>query len=113
MSALIKQSHANNNDPLWASAQGSENIVTDSITINQGGNITLGSSLVNGTAIVFNKNIPGTTLAQLQTAYRGGGTTDIDLSLFNAGGYDSLAMGNLNMYGQDVAFCSTNYLSFK
>jgi len=113
MSALIRQSHANNTDPLWASAQGGENIVTDEITINQGGSITLGSSLVNGTVIQFNKALDGSTFAQLQTAYRGNGTTDIDLSLFNTGGYDTLATGNLNMYGQDVAYGTTDYLNFE
>lgn len=113
MSALIKQSHANNNDPLWASAQGGENIVTDSIFINQGGNITLGSSINEGTTITFNKSVSGDTYTQLNEQYRGGGLGGLELTVTNQGGYDSLGVGQVDIYGQDAALGTANYMSFK
>jgi hypothetical protein len=113
MSALIRQSHANNSDPLWASAQGGEDIVTNEITIEQGGNITLGSSINTPTTLLFNKALDGSTFTQLQEAFRGESSTILDLAVFNPGGYDSLAVGNLNIYGQDVAYGTTTYASFK
>jgi len=108
MSALIKQSHANNNDPLWASAQGGENIVTNEIEITAGGSILLDKTPggTEGSQSGFiQANLPGQTgpnqyLALVSTNNPGIGTAT-----------DVLQCSNLYMNGGNV-LSTPNYLSF-
>lgn len=113
MSALIRQSHANNTDPLWASANGGENIVTDQLTINQGGNITMGSSINDRTPIIFNKALNGSTQATLSAEYVADDNQDLALTLQNEQGqYDILQIGDLFVFGLGQNYGAGDYLSF-
>lgn len=121
MSALIRQSHANNTDPLWASTQGGEDIVTNEITINPGGAInvgeggfmTLASSINSSTGIIFNKAVNGSTYTQFQQAYIGGVAPNQAVVLINeASDYETLQLGNLVVYG-NAGFGAPNYVSLQ
>lgn len=116
MSALIRQSHANDGDPLWASSQGNENIVTNQITINQGGSIRLGSSINSGTELIFNKALDGSTSTILQESYRGGGggPTNLELTIFDQNAtHDVLGVGDISVYGKGSADGTANYVNFQ
>jgi hypothetical protein len=106
MSALIRQSHANNTDPLWASAQGGENIVTDEIEITAGGSILFDKTPggTQGTESGFvQANLPGQA-----------GPTQYLALVQNAAGVittDVLQCSNLYMNGGG-ALNTPTYLSF-
>ena len=113
MSALIRQSHANNTDPLWASAQGGENIVTDLLTINQGGGIIMGSSLNNGTQLIFDKALDGSTQSIITEGYLANvGPAQALQVLDENADYDVLQVGDLFVFGKGNASNDPNYVSF-
>jgi len=114
MSALQRQSFANQFQPLFLKDSGEQdNLTLETLTINQGGNILLGSSINEGTAITFNKAVDGSSYTQLNEQYVGGGSGELELTVTNEGGYDSLGVGQVDIYGQDAALGTANYLSFK
>lgn len=115
MSALQRQTYANSTQPLFVTASGGsgEDLTLNELNINQGGNITLGSSINNATSIVFNKALDGSTITQMQELFVGDSTTDLALTLIDqASEYDALQIGNLFAYGLGTAYGAANYLSF-
>lgn len=102
MSLLFTGSYANPNQPLWVpfggGGGGGSNLVVDTIAVNQGGNITMGSSANTGTFMIWNKDISGTTAAVLQTL--DDQNNNPFLTLYNeANNYDALFLGNVFAHG--------------
>jgi len=117
MSLLINESYANPTTPFWlTAAQTNENIIANNVTINQGGSIRLGSSINDGTTLIFNKAVDGSTSSVLQEEYRGGGggATNLELSVFDqTGHYDTIGLGDIDVYGKGAATGTANYINFQ
>lgn len=117
MSLLGNNVYANPNTPLWGSGGGGggSNATFETITINQGGSITLGSSINEGTSLVFNKDLSGTTFAYLTMEYspNSGQPADLHPILLNdQNEADMLQVGDLQAYGlNENPFSATEVIS--
>lgn len=80
----------------------SPNLTVDSLTVNQGGEIVIGSPINQNTNIVFYKDVSGTTSTLLQMGYNvpGSSPAQLNVSLLNETGlFDTLQCGTVQAYG--------------
>jgi hypothetical protein len=112
MSLVPGSVYANPNQPCFqpfgSGGGGGSNLVVDTIDVNQGGSITMGSSDVSSTILVFNKAVNGSTFSYFQM----GDDTPIappsqTLRLADQTGYaDGLAVGNVYSFGNGSLYNS-------
>lgn len=82
---------------------GGPNLVVDTIAVNQGGNITIGSSISSGTDIQWNKALDGSTNMTMYMEYQEPAGSNLILTLADQSNfYDSIQLGNVYAYGQGV-----------
>lgn len=102
-SALLNVSGSNltlNGVPI-VSAETGPNPSFSTIEINQGGNILMGSSLAQQTAMIFNKDISGLSTTILAMEYNDNNNGVLTLSVQDQVGYaDDLEVGGLYSYGR-------------
>jgi len=114
MSALQRQSYANQFQPLFLQDTGEEdNLTLKTLTIQEGGEINISSSLNQDTGIVMFKALNGSTFSVLQQSAIGGDVPNgLTPTLFDeAGDYDILQARNIFVYGGG-AYGTNNYVSF-
>lgn len=115
MSALQRQTYANSTQPLFlpASGGGGQDLTLTELNINQGGNITLGSSINQATQLIFNKSVDGVLHNQLIETYIAGDSgAGLALTLAdNNDRYDNLQVGNVFVFGDNEEYTNPNYLS--
>lgn len=100
--------NANAFTPYASGSGGGLNPTFNNVNINQGGSITMGSSLISGTFQNWNKDISGTNYTANTMAYFGG-TQPGNLSLQwldQAGNMDGLFAGELTLSGKGVGVYS-------
>ena len=108
MSTLPNSVYANPSTPCFepfGGGGGGLNPVVDSLTVNQGGTITLGSPINQGTTLTFNKALDGSTYSILAEAYLLPGNTPADLrpTIFNdTNNYEGLVAGTFYAHGNAV-----------
>ena len=114
MSALQRQSYANQFEPLFLKDTGQEdNLTLKTLTIEEGGEINISSPLNQDTGIVMFKALNGSTYSVLQQSAIGGDVPNgLTPTLFDeAGDYDILQARNIFVYGGG-AYGTNNYVSF-
>ena len=105
MSLLSLKTFANPTTALFGGGGGGggSNLVVDTLAVNQGGSITLGSAVTSNTILAFNKDVSGTTQSQLSMAYipDNGGPADLHLLVTDQTGFasDTFAVGDLLAMG--------------
>lgn len=83
-------------------AGGGPNPVVDTLTVNQGGAIVMGSSINTGTAMEWYKDLAGTQVSVLTMSYNQPGSSPSNLNLClvrETNTYDSLLVANIQAYG--------------
>lgn len=118
MSLLATSVYANANQPCFVPFVGGgsgSNITVDTLNINQGGEIVIGSSINQITPIQFNKDLSGTSSANLQMNfdYPGTSPSNLALSCVNQGGiFDLLQCSAIKTFGPTLANGETPSLGF-
>ena len=102
-------SYENPTTPLWASAMSGgaigPNIQVSSITTNSGGAVILDATA----PIVFQRPTTAPSIVKMDQNYIAGGGFSSNISIENETGtfYDNLAVGNILLYGSNVAVANT------
>jgi hypothetical protein len=108
MSLLPNATYANPATPLWEVAGGGGgglNPTFDNVTINQGGAITMGSSITTGTQMFWNKNLAGTTYTQMVMGYDEPAAGALSLTFLDeTNDYDRLKVGNVYAFGDGTGY---------
>lgn len=102
---LFTGSYVNPLTPLWASAMSGAavgpNIQVSSLTVNGTGAVILDAEA----PIFFDRASADASIIKMDTNYTGGGNSSENISIENITGtyYDNLALGNLIVYGDNIA----------
>jgi hypothetical protein len=107
MSLLPNAVYANPSTPCWEpdTTGGGLNPTFTNVTINQGGAITMGSSITEGTQMFWNKNLAGTTYTQMVMGYDEPATGALSLTFLDeTNDYDRLKVGNVYAFGDGTAY---------
>jgi hypothetical protein len=84
------------------------NLTVDTLNVNQNGSVIIGSSITNGTNILFYKAIDGSSLERLEMGYLMPITTAQCLCATALdSGYDGVAVGNLYAFSDGVVYGTT------
>jgi hypothetical protein len=107
MSLLPNTVYANPTTPCWEpdTTGGGLNPTFTNVTINQGGAITMGSSITEGTQMFWNKNLAGTTYTQMVMGYDEPAAGTLSLTFLDeTNDYDKLKVGNVYAFGDGTGY---------
>lgn len=113
MSLLPGSVYANETTPCFVPFGGGgsgSNVTLDTLNINQGGDITMGSSIGGATFLTFNKAVDGSTSANLvmeDLLPLNAPPVQLLTLLDGASNYDSLVCGNVYATGEGVSYVDT------